>query len=113
MYEERLLPHDIEAEESVIGSLLIDGNSILRVAHFLKPTDFYREKNRFCYEACLALFQRGEAINQVTVANRLTLEDRAEAGRGHRVSEPSGIHGTHAYSHRRLWPYCHSLSSHA
>ena len=78
MYEERLLPHDIEAEESVIGSLLIDGNSILRVAHFLKPMDFYREKNRFCYEACLALFQRGEAINQVTVANRLTLEDRAE-----------------------------------
>ena len=78
MYEEKLLPHDIEAEEAVIGSLLIDGESILKVAHFLKTGGFYREKNRFCYEACLALFGRGEAINQVTVAHQLTLLERLD-----------------------------------
>ena len=78
MYEEKLLPHDIEAEEAVIGSMLIDGDSILRVAQFLKPGEFYREKNRFCYEACLALFRRGEAINQVTVAHQLTLQERVD-----------------------------------
>ena len=59
MYAERLLPHDIEAEEAVVGSLLIDGESILKVASFLKPSDFYREKNRYCYEASLNLFRRG------------------------------------------------------
>ena len=79
MYEERLLPHDIEAEESVIGSMLIDGDAILKVASFLKPMDFYREKNRFCYEACLDLFRRGEAINQVTVAHQLTRDDHTES----------------------------------
>ena len=78
MYTEKLLPHDLEAEEAVIGSLLIDGDSILRVAHFLKPGDFYREKNRFGYEAGLALFQRGEAINQVTMAHQLSLQERLD-----------------------------------
>ena len=78
MYAEKLLPHDIEAEEAVIGSLLIDGESVLKVAHFLKPADFYREKNRFCYEASLDLLRRGEAINQVTLAHQLALEEHAE-----------------------------------
>ena len=78
MYAERLLPHDIEAEEAVVGSLLIDGESILKVAQFLKAQDFYREKNRFCYEACLDIFRRGEAINQVTVAHQLGLQDRID-----------------------------------
>ena len=78
MYAEKLLPHDIESEEAVIGSLLIDGESVLKVAQFLKPGDFYREKNRFCYEACLSLFGRGEAINQVTVAHQLSLDERSE-----------------------------------
>lgn len=76
MYVEKLLPHDVEAEEAVIGSLLIDGEAILKVAHFLKDRDFYREKNRSCYEACLALYQRGEALNQVTVAHQLTLQEQ-------------------------------------
>ena len=78
MYAEKLLPHDTEAEEAVIGSLLIDGESILKVTSFLRPDDFYREKNRVCYEACLALFGRGDAINQVTVAHQLSLDDRSE-----------------------------------
>lgn len=79
MYQERLLPHDIEAEESVIGSLLIDGDSIFKVAHVLKPDDFYREKNRLCYESCIELFRRGEAINQITVAHQLENRDQLES----------------------------------
>ena len=71
MYAEQLLPHDIEAEEAVIGSLLIDGDSFLQVSHLIKPDDFYREKNRLCFVACTNLFQRGEAIDQVTTAREL------------------------------------------
>ena len=78
MYQERLPPHDIDAEEAVIGSLLIDSDSAYKVAALLRPEDFSREKNRFCYEACLALYQRGEAINQVTVAQELARQERLE-----------------------------------
>ena len=101
MYQERLQPHDIEAEEAVIGSLLIDGESILKVIHILKPRDFYRERNSFCYEACLALFQRREAINQVTVTHQLNLQNRLEAIGGasylsHLVSTvPTSLHVEH------------------
>ena len=78
MYAERLPPHDLDAEESVIGSILIDGESLNRVLSLLKPPDFYSEKNRWCYEACLSLLERGEAINQVTVAHELSLHEHLE-----------------------------------
>ncbi|MBI4232940.1 MAG: replicative DNA helicase [Chloroflexi bacterium] len=71
MYAEKLPPHDPAAEEAVIGSLLVDGEAIAQVASFLKAEDFYGEKNRWCYEACLALWERREAINQVTLAHEL------------------------------------------
>ena len=101
MFEERLQPHDIEAEEAVIGSLLIDGESILKVAGRLTPADFYRDRNSYCYEACLALFERREAINQVTVTNELNLKERLEMVGGaaylsHLVSSvPTSIHIVH------------------
>jgi replicative DNA helicase len=78
MLEEKLLPHDIEAEEAVVGSVLIDGDSILRVVPFLKATDFYRERNRLCYEACVSLFGRGETIDQITVSRQLGLDGRLD-----------------------------------
>ena len=71
MYAERVLPHDIEAEEAVIGSLVIDGDSILNVVPFLKPEDFFRDRNRWCYQACLELFHRNEAIDQATLGHEL------------------------------------------
>ena len=75
---ERLPPHDELAEEAVLGSLLIDGVAIVQVAQFLQAPDFYRERNRWIYEACLALFQRNEPINQVAVAHELATQDRLE-----------------------------------
>ena len=74
MYAEQLLPHDIEAEESIIGALLIDSDSFLRISHLIKPEDFYRERNRLCFTACTELFQRSEGIDQITLAREL---DRA------------------------------------
>ena len=72
MYAEKLLPHDLEAEEAVVGSMLIDGDSFLRVAPLIKPEDFYRDKNQICFAACVSLFQRSEAIDQVTLARELS-----------------------------------------
>lgn len=101
MYQERLQPHDIEAEEAVIGSLLIDSNALLKALPILKPEDFYRERNSFCYQACLRLFQRDEAINQVTVTHDLNLQERLDAIGGaaylsHLVSSvPTSLHIEH------------------
>ena len=78
VYTDRLLPHSVEAEESVIGALLIDSDALPKVTGIVNAEDFYVTKNRWCYEACLALFDRSEAINQVTVAEELVLHDRLE-----------------------------------
>jgi replicative DNA helicase len=68
---EQLPPHDIQAEESVVASLLIDGEAIYKVTPILSPRDFFREANAWTYEACCAVWDRNEAINQVTVAHEL------------------------------------------
>ena len=68
MSNDRLPPHDISAEEAVGGSLLIDGQAIYETAVLLRPGDFYSEQNRLVYQACFSLYERNEAINQITVA---------------------------------------------
>ena len=78
VYTDRLLPHSVDAEESVIGALLIDSDALPKVTGIITAEDFYVTKNRWCFEACLALFDRSEAINQVTVAEELVLRDRLE-----------------------------------
>ena len=78
MYSEKLPPHDIDAEEAVIGSLLIDSTAIYKITTLLQPSDFYSERNSLAYEACLSLYQRSEAINQITVAQELARREKLE-----------------------------------
>ena len=98
MAEEKLPPHDVEAEEAVIGSLLIDPDAILKVAVSLKSDDFFSETNRVIYQACLSLYQRNEAINQITVAHELMRQDKLEQIGGaaflsHSISNvPTSLH---------------------
>ncbi len=66
-----VMPHDLEAEEAVLGSLLIDPDAILRVAVFLRPEDFYVQKNGRVYEAILALHNRREPVDLVTLRTEL------------------------------------------
>jgi replicative DNA helicase len=75
---ERLPPHDIEAEEAVIAALMVDARAMIDVHGILKPYDFFREKNGWVFEACLALWERDEAVNQITVAHELATKDRLE-----------------------------------
>jgi len=78
MLADRLPPHDVEAEEAVIASILVDSEAIYHVAPILKAEDFFREKNAWAYEACLSLFERNDAINQVTLGHELARRDRLE-----------------------------------
>ncbi len=75
---QKLPPHDINAEEAVIASLMVDGDAIAKVRPILCPDDFFREKNAWAYDGCLALFGRGEAINQITLAHELARRGRLE-----------------------------------
>jgi replicative DNA helicase len=75
---EKIPPHDIDAEESVIGSLLIDGTAIFKITTNLQAADFYSERNMLAYEACQSLFQRNESINQITVAQELARQGKLE-----------------------------------
>ena len=68
---DRMVPHSVEAEEAVLGSLLIDPESIFRVSPFLHPDDFYIVKHRWVYEACLRLHERREPIDFLTVTEEL------------------------------------------
>ena len=68
---EKTIPHDVEAEEAVLGSLLIDPDALYRVASFLRPEDFYIQKNGWIYEAILSLHERREPVDFVTLRNEL------------------------------------------
>src|SRR6266849_2816549 len=67
----RVPPHDLGAETSVLGSILLDPLSIAKVLQFLHPEDFYRENNGQVYRAALDLFAAGEPIDNVTLAAQL------------------------------------------
>lgn len=101
MNGEKLPPHNTEAEENVIGSLLIDGTAIYGTATILQPEDFYYEQNRWIYKACLELYQRNEAIDQITVAQELASRGKLEACGGaaylsHLISiVPTSLHIEH------------------
>ena len=68
---EKLPPQSIEAEQSLLGSLMLGKNVIINVADFLKPEDFYRKTHQEIYSACLELFQKGEPVDILSVSNRL------------------------------------------
>ncbi len=68
---DRLPPHNMEAEQSVLGSLLIDRDAIIRVASYLKGEDFYVSANATVYRAIQDLYNRREPTDFVTLSDEL------------------------------------------
>jgi replicative DNA helicase len=67
----RQLPHSVEAEQAVIGSMLIDDRCVADVVERLRPDDFYMRQNREIYEVLYGMFSRFETIDPVTVLDRM------------------------------------------
>jgi replicative DNA helicase len=82
---DRLPPHSLEAEQSVLGAVLIDRETIIEIAEFLRPEDFYRQANASIYRAMLELFERREPVDLITVAESLERSNDLEqvGGRGY------------------------------
>jgi replicative DNA helicase len=68
---DKTVPANPEAEEAVLGSLLIDPDAVLKVASFLEDDDFYRERNGWVYRAILDLHERREPADFVTLCDEL------------------------------------------
>ncbi len=64
-------PHDLEAEQAIIGSMLTDKDAVISSIEVLKEDDFYREDNRAIYSAIFNLYNRAEPIDIITVKSEL------------------------------------------
>ena len=75
-----LPPHDIEAEEAVIGAAMVDPDQIPAIAAVIRPSQFFREKHGWVLEAIEAVYQRDgkTGVNAITIANELASRDRLE-----------------------------------
>lgn len=65
-------PHDIEAEQAVLGSMLMDKDAVIAAIEVLKAEAFYREDDKAIYEAILALYNRSEPIDIITLKEELS-----------------------------------------
>jgi len=72
----KIPPHTLEAERAVLGAILLEKDSLPRAVEVLKPSDFYKEGHRKIFEAMIALFERSEPVDLLTL--REELRRRAE-----------------------------------
>lgn len=68
---DRLPPQNLEAEQSLLGSLLIDPEAITKVGDLLRPEDFYKDSHRIICETIIELYERHEPIDLLSMGNRL------------------------------------------
>jgi replicative DNA helicase len=67
----KIPPYNIEAEQSVLGAMLIDKDAIISAVEILKKNDFYRENHREIFDAILDMFDKGQPIDIITVSEKL------------------------------------------
>ncbi|MDS2686897.1 replicative DNA helicase [Streptococcus pneumoniae] len=70
--EFRILPHDLVAEQSVLGAVFIAPDTIISLADELIPDDFYKPANKIVFKTMLSLFKKGEPIDATTMVSALT-----------------------------------------
>ena len=76
---QKVPPHDEEAEQAVIGSMLTDKDAVMASVEILKPDDFYRDDNKTIYQAMINIYAKGEPIDLITVKEELVSLGRFEA----------------------------------
>ncbi|HEX9015140.1 MAG TPA: DnaB-like helicase N-terminal domain-containing protein, partial [Chloroflexota bacterium] len=101
---DRLPPNNPEAEEAVLGSLLMDPAAVGKISAFLRKEDFYRERNGVIFEAALAVYERHDPVDFVSVTDELKRQSRYDEVGGlvylsHLIGVvPTAVHVEH-YAH--------------
>ncbi len=75
----RVPPHNVEAEQSVLGSLMLDKDAIIKIADLVRPGDFYKNDHNTIYETMLELYEDREPIDVLSLANRLEEKGKIDA----------------------------------
>ncbi|HEY8805552.1 MAG TPA: replicative DNA helicase [Clostridium sp.] len=78
----RSLPYNLEAEQSVIGSMLIDKTAISRVVEVLKGDDFYRDSHKVIFNAIFDLYQKDTPIDMITLLEHLRSAEKLDSSGG-------------------------------
>ncbi len=101
------IPANVDAERAVLGSLLLDPDAIIKIANFIRPEDFFRERHAWIYSAMQRLSERREPLDFVTLVDELEREGLLEEVGGPAYitelvnSTPSAIYVDHYAAHRR------------
>ena len=92
----RVPPQNLEAEESVIGAMMLSAEAIADVVEILQPEDFYRGANARIYEALRGIYARGEPVDLITAVEALKRQGIARRGRRRALPARPGGSGAHA-----------------
>lgn len=79
---EKLPPQNIDAEQSVLGSLMIERDAIAKIVEILHPGDFYKDSHQIIFSAIMALFEKGEPVDLVTLTEELRKKGSLENAGG-------------------------------
>src|SRR5262245_21417020 len=79
---ERTLPHNIDAEKSVLGAILVNNENYYRVLESLKPEDFYLDGHRIIFRKMVELIERSRAIDLITIQEELVRASQLESAGG-------------------------------
>lgn len=78
----RIPPHSIDAEQSVLGSILLDKDAIVVVSEIIKSEDFYKDAHKEIYEAVLELYRRSDPIDLITLTEELKKRNNLDLAGG-------------------------------
>src|SRR5207244_7821809 len=76
----RVPPHNLDAEKSLLGGILLDGQSLSDVGEIVKPEEFYRDAHRKVFEAMCGLFGKNQQVDRIPVMDELTALRAFDAG---------------------------------
>lgn len=80
---DRVPPHNLEAEESVLGSMMLTAEAIADVVELVRPEDFYRTANGKVFDTLRSIYARGEPVDAITAVEELRRRGMLEEIGGH------------------------------
>src|SRR5690349_19076783 len=97
MQNVRVPPHDLNAEQSVLGAILIDPEAIVKIADSISPDSFYDPSHNAVYEAMQNLYENRQPIDAVTITNQLKKNKKLkDVGGASKIAELSNLVSTSA-----------------
>ncbi|MBU3896217.1 replicative DNA helicase [Patescibacteria group bacterium] len=103
--QEKLPPQNIEAEQSLLGCLMLDKNAIVKVVDLVKPEDFYKDTHREIFQAMADLYQKQEPIDLLSITSRLRERGKLEfiGGSGYLTTLINSVPtATHVFNYAKI-----------